>query len=128
MKLKLDENIPQSAAFEPGKHAGVLIVRLPDSEQRRVGDHLVGWFSDPDAHTWERCIVGGGDSTDVPRGFPRDSFATDSVAASRVAGSSLCKLAPVSRPEAGRAGQPLYEATRGPCYPAYQVWTSSLEI
>ena len=106
MKLKLDENIPQSAAgrlvvlgydvdtvldeqlggrsdedvwaaaqaegrflvthdldfsdtrkFEPGRHAGVLIVRLPDSEQWRVGDHLVGWFSDPDARTWERCMV-----------------------------------------------------------------------
>lgn len=106
MKLKLDENIPQSAAtrlaalgydvdtvlderlggrsddaawaaaqaegrflvthdldfadarkFEPGKHAGVLIVRLPDSEQWRVGDHLVAWFSDPDARTWERCMV-----------------------------------------------------------------------
>jgi predicted nuclease of predicted toxin-antitoxin system len=87
VKLKLDENIPQSAAtrlaalgydvdtvldeqlggrsdehvwaaaqeegrflvthdldfsdtrkFEPGEHAGVLIVRLPDSEQWRVGD------------------------------------------------------------------------------------------
>jgi len=106
VKLKLDENIPQSAAarlaalgydvdtvldeqlggrsdedvwaaaqaegrllvthdldfadtrkFEPGQHAGVLIVRLPDSEQWRVGDHLVGWFSDPDARTWERCMV-----------------------------------------------------------------------
>jgi predicted nuclease of predicted toxin-antitoxin system len=106
VKLKLDENIPQSAAtrlvalgydvdtvlderlggrsdeavwaaaqaegrflvtqdldfadarkFESGKHAGVLIVRLPDSEQWRVGDHLVGWFSDPDARTWERCMV-----------------------------------------------------------------------
>ena len=104
MKLKLDENIPRSAAlrlaalgydvdtvldeqlggrsdddvwaaaqaerrflvthdldfsdtrkFEPGKHAGVLIVRLPDSEQWRVGDHLVAWFADPDARTWERC-------------------------------------------------------------------------
>jgi len=103
VKLKLDENIPQSAAmtlgydvdtvldeqrggrsdedvwaaaqaedrflvthdldfsdtrkFEPGKHAGVLIVRLPDSEQWRVGDHLVAWFSDPDALTWQRCMV-----------------------------------------------------------------------
>jgi hypothetical protein len=35
----------------------VLIVRLPDSEQWRVGDHLVGWFSDPDARTWERCML-----------------------------------------------------------------------
>jgi predicted nuclease of predicted toxin-antitoxin system len=106
VRLKLDENIPQSAAmrlaalgydvdtvldeqlggrsdedvwaaaqtegrflvthdldfsdtrkFEPGKHAGVLIVRLPDAEQWRVGDHLVGWFSDPDARNWNRCMV-----------------------------------------------------------------------
>jgi hypothetical protein len=35
----------------------VLIVRLPDSEQWRVGDHLVGCFSDADAYTWERCMV-----------------------------------------------------------------------
>jgi predicted nuclease of predicted toxin-antitoxin system len=105
LKLKLDENIPQSATrlaalgydvdtvldeqlggrsdedvraaaqaedcllvthdldfshtrkFEPGEHASVLLVRLPDSEQWRVGDHLVGWFSDPDARTWEQCMV-----------------------------------------------------------------------
>ena len=38
-------------------NAGALVVRLPDSEQWRVGDHLVGWFSDPDARTWERCMV-----------------------------------------------------------------------
>ena len=47
----------EARAGQTGKHAGVLIVRLPDSEQWRVGDHLVGWFSDPDARTWERCMV-----------------------------------------------------------------------
>ena len=106
MKLKLDENIPDSAAtrlaalryevdtvlaerlggrndedvwaaaqaegrflvthdldfsdareFLPGSHAGVLIVRLPDSEQWRVADHLVAWFSDPDARSWGLCMV-----------------------------------------------------------------------
>jgi len=35
----------------------VLIVRLPDSEQWRVGDHLVAWFSGPDAESWARCLV-----------------------------------------------------------------------
>jgi hypothetical protein len=35
----------------------VLIVRLPDSEQWRVGDHLVGWFSDTKVRTWDRCMV-----------------------------------------------------------------------
>ena len=106
MRLKLDENIPESAAprlaalgfdvdtvlgeklggrsdpevwtatqaerrflvthdldfsdarkFTPGSHEGLLIIRLPDSEQWRVGDHLVGWFSDPDARSWARCLV-----------------------------------------------------------------------
>jgi hypothetical protein len=32
-------------------------VRLPDSEQWRIGDHLVAWFSDPDARSWARCLV-----------------------------------------------------------------------
>ena len=32
-------------------------MRLPDSEQWRVGDHLVAWFSDSDARTWKRCMV-----------------------------------------------------------------------
>jgi predicted nuclease of predicted toxin-antitoxin system len=45
--------------FRPGTHAGVLIVRLPDSEQWRVGDHLVAWFSAPDARSWARCFVVG---------------------------------------------------------------------
>lgn len=52
-----DLDFSHTLKFERGKHAGVLIVRLPDSEQWRVGDHLVGWFSDPDAQSWERCMV-----------------------------------------------------------------------
>jgi len=92
MKLKLDENIPQSAAgrlsglgfdtdtvlgeslggqpdsdvwqaaqvegrvlvtqdldfsdvrtFSPGSHHGIVVVRLPDSEQWRISDYLVAW-------------------------------------------------------------------------------------
>lgn len=43
--------------FAPVTHEGVLIVRLPDSEQWRVGDHLVAWFSDPDSTSWGRCFV-----------------------------------------------------------------------
>ncbi|HMI85971.1 MAG TPA: DUF5615 family PIN-like protein [Polyangiaceae bacterium] len=43
--------------FRPGTHAGALIVRLPDSEQWRVADHLVAWFSAPDARSWSRCFV-----------------------------------------------------------------------
>jgi predicted nuclease of predicted toxin-antitoxin system len=43
--------------FAPGTHHGVLIVRLPDSEQWRVADHLVAWFSSADANSWSRCFV-----------------------------------------------------------------------
>ncbi len=106
MKLKLDENIPASAAarlralgfdadtvieeglggrsdadvwaaaqtngrflvtqdldfsdvrrFAPGTHEGVLVVRIPDVEQWRIADYLVGWFSQPDVSTWTRCFV-----------------------------------------------------------------------
>jgi len=43
--------------FAAGSHAGVLLVRLPDSEQWRISDYLVAWFSLSDASTWERCFV-----------------------------------------------------------------------
>ena len=43
--------------FRPGTHAGVLIVRLPDSEQWRIGDHWVAWFAAPDARSWTGCFV-----------------------------------------------------------------------
>ena len=56
VELRSDRKIPPLRQEDP-KHAGVLIVRLPDSEQWRVGDHLVAWFSDPEARTWERCMV-----------------------------------------------------------------------
>ncbi len=43
--------------FVAGSHAGVLLVRLPDAEQWRIADYLAGWFSAPDASSWERCFV-----------------------------------------------------------------------
>jgi len=43
--------------YAPGTHHGILLVRLPDSEQWRIGDYVLGWFSTPDARTWERCFV-----------------------------------------------------------------------
>ncbi len=52
-----DLDFSDKRKFAPGQHEGVLIIRLPDSEQWRVGDHLVGWFSAPDARTWARCLV-----------------------------------------------------------------------
>jgi predicted nuclease of predicted toxin-antitoxin system len=43
--------------FEPGTHEGILLVRLPDHEQWRIGDFLVAWFSAPDVSSWRRCLV-----------------------------------------------------------------------
>lgn len=82
MKLKLDENLPGSAATRLSALGfdvdTVLDERLggqsddsdwaaaqrerrflitQDSEQWRVADHLVAWFSDPDARSWTGCLV-----------------------------------------------------------------------
>ena len=43
--------------FAPGTHCGLLLVRLPDSEQWRIGDYVTAWLSSPDAATWARCFV-----------------------------------------------------------------------
>ena len=43
--------------FAPGTHEGLLVVRVPDSEQWRLADYLVAWFSQPGASTWQRCFV-----------------------------------------------------------------------
>jgi predicted nuclease of predicted toxin-antitoxin system len=52
-----DLDFSDQRRFAAGSHAGMLLVRLPDSEQWRVADYLVAWFSTPDAGTWERCFV-----------------------------------------------------------------------
>jgi len=52
-----DLDFSDARKFRPGSHAGILIVRLPDSEQWRVADHLVAWFSDPEARSWRHCLV-----------------------------------------------------------------------
>ncbi len=43
--------------FEPGTHHGLLLVRLPDAEQWRIADFVVGWLSSPAAASWGRCFV-----------------------------------------------------------------------
>jgi predicted nuclease of predicted toxin-antitoxin system len=43
--------------FMPGTHHGILLVRLPDNEQWRIADYLVGWFSSHDVADWCRCFV-----------------------------------------------------------------------
>jgi hypothetical protein len=50
-----DLDFSDTRKFVPGSHHGILLVRLPDSEQWRVNDYLVAWFSDPAARSWERC-------------------------------------------------------------------------
>jgi len=52
-----DLDFSDTRRFAPGSHHGILLVRLPDSEQWRVNDYLVAWFSDPDAKSWTRCVV-----------------------------------------------------------------------
>jgi predicted nuclease of predicted toxin-antitoxin system len=52
-----DLDFSNARRFAPGTHAGVLVVRVPDVEQWRVADYLVGWFSQRDASTWSRCFV-----------------------------------------------------------------------
>jgi predicted nuclease of predicted toxin-antitoxin system len=43
--------------FAPGTHHGLLIVRLPDGEQWRIGDYVTAWLSSPDLATWAGCFV-----------------------------------------------------------------------
>jgi predicted nuclease of predicted toxin-antitoxin system len=58
-----DLDFSDSRRFAPGTHHGILVVRLPDSEQWRIGDFLVAWFSEPDVRTWGGCFVVGGRPT-----------------------------------------------------------------
>jgi len=43
--------------FAPGSHCGILLVRLPDSEQWRVAEYILAWFSEPEIRSWARCVV-----------------------------------------------------------------------
>jgi len=52
-----DLDFSDTRKFVPGSHHGILLVRLPDSEQWRINDYLVAWFSDPVARSWARCVV-----------------------------------------------------------------------
>jgi predicted nuclease of predicted toxin-antitoxin system len=52
-----DLDFSDERRFTAGSHHGILLVRLPDSEQWRLADYVAGWFAAPDAKTWERCFV-----------------------------------------------------------------------
>lgn len=43
--------------FVPGTHAGLVLLRLPDAEQWRVGDFVVSTFALAEALTWSGCFV-----------------------------------------------------------------------
>ena len=52
-----DLDFSDTRKFAPGTHHGIVVVRLPDSEQWRIGDYLVAWFQAGDSRSWERCFV-----------------------------------------------------------------------
>ena len=43
--------------FKPGTHYGLLLVRLPDAEQWRVGDYVCAWLAAPESPSWSSCVV-----------------------------------------------------------------------
>jgi len=55
--VTLDLDFSDTRRFAPGTHCGIVLIRLPDAEQRRAADFLHAWFSLPDALTWSRCFV-----------------------------------------------------------------------
>jgi predicted nuclease of predicted toxin-antitoxin system len=52
-----DLDFSDTRRFAPGTHHGLLLVRIPDSDQRRLTEHLAGWFAAPDCESWDRCLV-----------------------------------------------------------------------
>jgi predicted nuclease of predicted toxin-antitoxin system len=52
-----DLDFSDARKFSPGSHHGLVLVRLPDSEQWRLADYVVAWFSSAEAKTWEGCFV-----------------------------------------------------------------------
>ena len=52
-----DLDFSDRGKFAPGTHCGLLLVRLPDAEQWRIGDYVTAWLSSPDAASWSGCFV-----------------------------------------------------------------------
>jgi predicted nuclease of predicted toxin-antitoxin system len=52
MLVTQDLDFSDVRTFAPGTHQGLVLVRVPDADQWRLGDCLVAWFSQPDATTW----------------------------------------------------------------------------
>jgi predicted nuclease of predicted toxin-antitoxin system len=52
-----DLDFSDARRFAPGSHHGILLVRVPDNEQWRVGDWVLNWLSRTDAASWKSCFV-----------------------------------------------------------------------
>ena len=52
-----DLDFSDTRKFAPGTHQGLLIIRLPDSEQWRISDYVTAWLSSPELATWSGCLV-----------------------------------------------------------------------
>ena len=52
-----DLDFSDARKFAPGTHCGILLVRVPDLDQWRVSDYVVGWFSAEESESWSRCVV-----------------------------------------------------------------------
>lgn len=52
-----DLDFSDTRKFVPDTHHGVLLVRLPDTEQWRASDYLYAWFGSPEVESWARCVV-----------------------------------------------------------------------
>ncbi|HWB81392.1 MAG TPA: DUF5615 family PIN-like protein [Nannocystaceae bacterium] len=55
--VTLDLDFSDVRRFQPGTHAGLMIVRVPDHLQPDIPKFLRGWFADPQAESWSRCLV-----------------------------------------------------------------------
>jgi predicted nuclease of predicted toxin-antitoxin system len=57
MLVTQDLDFSDARLFSSGTHAGVFVVRLPDSKQSTLGEYLAAWFGSSDAESWSRCLV-----------------------------------------------------------------------
>jgi predicted nuclease of predicted toxin-antitoxin system len=56
-RVTQDLDFSDRRKFAAGTHHGLMLVRLPDTEQWRIGDYVTAWLASPDAATWSRCFV-----------------------------------------------------------------------
>jgi len=52
-----DLDFSDARRFLVGGHPGILLVRLPDHDQWRVGQFVIDCLASPDVATWSGCIV-----------------------------------------------------------------------